>query len=334
MKIRSIKKRLSLFFILIFFGITGCGSDGTISSGAAGGGAVPVGDVTFTVKWDETPLRSAANKILNAAQGIKVTVTGARIAVPMIGGVNRTAGSPQETVTLTAVPTGDNTFLIEVFNTAWEEGADANLIQKQAAPFTVQEGSNLLSVNLAPDLCFTLAVIPAFKTLGVGDSELFEAVPMNADNDILLAASVTWSSSDPSVASIDSNGRAAALKRGMTTLTATCDNRSGNATLNVIVARPENVAAAAGDGNVTLTWSPVTGASGYKVYRRTTPGVNKLNGTAATAAGSQATINNLANGTTYYFVVTALIGTEESFDSEEVSATPVISTGTVQIVIQ
>lgn len=336
MKAPSVKMGLSILFVLILFGLQGCGSGGdTLSTPAPGGEAGSVADVKFTVKWDDTAPPGAPNKILNAAQGLKVTVTGPRIAASISNGVNRTTGSTQETITLNAVPTGDNTFLIEVFNSAWEQATSTNLIQQTTTPFTVAEGVvNKLTVNLASDLCFAVAATPATKTIGVGDTQQFTAVATNADNEILLAKTVTWSSSDPTVASVDSTGLAAGVKRGSVNIQASCDNRSGQAGLNVIIARPKNVKATGGDGRVTLTWDPVTGAGGYRLYYRTAPGVTKGNGTLVSNASSPAVVSNLTNGTAYYFVVTAFIGNEESFESAEVSATPILSTGTVEITIK
>lgn len=331
MKAPSVKMGLSILFVLILFGLQGCGSGGTSSeTGEAG----PLSDVKFTVKWDATSPPAASNKILNAAQGIKVTVTGPRITTPISNGVNRVPASTEETITLSNVPTGDNSFLIEVFNSAWEQATNANLIQQTTAPFTVKEGTdNKLTVTLTNDLCFAVAVSPPTKTIGVGDSQQFTAVATNADGEILLAKEVIWSSGDSTTASVDSNGLAAGLKRGGVNIQASCDNRSGQAGLTVIIARPKNLKATGGDGSVTLTWDPVSGASGYKIYYRDSPGVTKGNGVSISNASSPAVVNNLTNGKAYYFVVTAVVGAEESFDSAEVSATPILSAGTVDITI-
>src|SRR5205085_2434251 len=47
-------------------------------------------------------------------------------------------------------------------------------------------------------------------------------------------ADITWSSSDANVAAIDLNGLASAIRTGMTTITATANAISGNATLTVL----------------------------------------------------------------------------------------------------
>ncbi|EGG33696.1 tail fiber protein [Paenibacillus sp. HGF5] len=84
---------------------------------------------------------------------------------------------------------------------------------------------------------------------------------------------------------------------------------------------PANLTATAGDGEVTLRWSTVTGATYYDIYSGTGSGVY---GSApiATVTGSTYSAGDLLNGTTYYFAVKAGNDGGSSAFSEEVSATP------------
>ncbi|RMH18886.1 MAG: hypothetical protein D6696_12155, partial [Acidobacteria bacterium] len=90
-------------------------------------------------------------------------------------------------------------------------------------------------------------------------------------------------------------------------------------------APPTGVAASAGDGQVSLSWNANGEADlqGYNVYRATTSGgpYALQNGTLlATPAFTDASV---VNGTTYFYVVTAVdASNNESADSAEVSATP------------
>ena len=91
---------------------------------------------------------------------------------------------------------------------------------------------------------------------------------------------------------------------------------------------PSSLAATAASGSVALTWTAVTGAKSYNVYRSTTrvgPG---------TLLGNTASINysdtSAVSGTTYYYYVTAVAGTLESIPSSKVVAQA--GTGTVQTV--
>ena len=82
---------------------------------------------------------------------------------------------------------------------------------------------------------------------------------------------------------------------------------------------PSALSATVGDGQATLGWGAVSGATGYRVYRRVGAGayVNVYQGTA-----TGYTDTGLANGTTYGYVVTAYDATRESAYSAEVQATP------------
>jgi|GEM_PF-4108323 len=91
---------------------------------------------------------------------------------------------------------------------------------------------------------------------------------------------------------------------------------------------PTDVAATAASKVVTVQWSPVVGATSYKVYRASTSGVNKSNygtlpnGDQQPSAASPFLDINVTNGTTYYYVVTAVNAVGESAESSEVFATP------------
>jgi hypothetical protein len=84
---------------------------------------------------------------------------------------------------------------------------------------------------------------------------------------------------------------------------------------------PVNVAAAPGNGSVTITWTASGGATSYNIYYSTQTGVTK-GGTKIAGVTSPAVVPNLTNGTPYFFVVTAGSSGDESVESTQVSATP------------
>ncbi len=85
---------------------------------------------------------------------------------------------------------------------------------------------------------------------------------------------------------------------------------------------PTGISAAAGDGQVALSWNPVSGAESYNLYWATSPGVTKFSGNPITGVISPFTHTGLSNGTPYYYVVTAENAGAESAESAEVNATP------------
>lgn len=85
---------------------------------------------------------------------------------------------------------------------------------------------------------------------------------------------------------------------------------------------PTGVSATAGDSQVQITWTGSTGATSYNIYWSTASGVTKTTGTKITGATSPYTDTGRTNGTTYYYVVTAVNNYGESSESSQVSATP------------
>lgn len=86
---------------------------------------------------------------------------------------------------------------------------------------------------------------------------------------------------------------------------------------------PSSVVANAGNSQVTINWTAVSGASSYKIYWATATGVTSSNGTAISNITSTSyTHTGRTNGTAYYYVMTAVSSHGESVASSEVSATP------------
>ena len=84
---------------------------------------------------------------------------------------------------------------------------------------------------------------------------------------------------------------------------------------------PTNVAATPGDGEATVSWTGVAGATTYNIYFATTAGAG-VTGTKLSGAVSPQAVGTLTNGTPYYFVVTAVGPGGESAASLEATATP------------
>lgn len=95
---------------------------------------------------------------------------------------------------------------------------------------------------------------------------------------------------------------------------------STEATTATIPAAPTGLSATAGNSQVALSWSTSTGAASYNVKRATVSGGPYTTLTNATTTSY--TDATAVNGTTYYYVVSALNSSGESANSSEVSATP------------
>ena len=86
-------------------------------------------------------------------------------------------------------------------------------------------------------------------------------------------------------------------------------------------AAPTGLSAASFSGQVTLSWSPSSGATSYTVLRSTTSGSSYISiakGLTSTSYADRA----VTNGTTYYYVVQAVNAAGTSGNSSQASATP------------
>ena len=94
-----------------------------------------------------------------------------------------------------------------------------------------------------------------------------------------------------------------------------------------LAASPANgLSAAAGDDLVSLVWNTANRATGYNVKRATTSGgPYSILATGANVSGTNYTDSTALNGTTYYYVVSALNFAGEGVNSPEVSVTPACS---------
>ncbi|AIE87663.1 protease pro-enzyme activation domain-containing protein [Fimbriimonas ginsengisoli] len=99
------------------------------------------------------------------------------------------------------------------------------------------------------------------------------------------------------------------------------NSNQASATPNVsLPAAPTGLTATAGNAQASLTWTASTGATSYNVKRATTSGGPYS--TVGSSSTTSFTNTGLTNGTTYYYVVTAVNSAGESGNSNQATATP------------
>ncbi|MDH3672701.1 MAG: YCF48-related protein [Gammaproteobacteria bacterium] len=100
-----------------------------------------------------------------------------------------------------------------------------------------------------------------------------------------------------------------------------------NVSVNCVPA-PTGVRAVSGNGQITLSWEPVPGASSYTIYFANETGVTKLTylglagGAKIEGVSSPHVHNGLTNGSTYFYVVTATNAFGEGRESLQIAAQP------------
>lgn len=98
---------------------------------------------------------------------------------------------------------------------------------------------------------------------------------------------------------------------------------------------PTGNAVTAGNGQITVGWNPVAGATSYNLYMASDINLDRSNyaglpdGAKFVGVSSPHTVTGLTNGKTYYFFVTAADASRESEDSFGTSATPTAPPGLI-----
>jgi hypothetical protein len=173
----------------------------------------------------------------------------------------------------------------------------------------------------------TVVVTPASDSVNVGETKQFTASCFDIHGNPVGCPAVTWSSSNPAVATIDASGLATGVSAGTTTITASIGYASGTATLKVIqpdtppVANPDTFQAI---GNVTIP-VPAPGVLGNDADAETPSGLSAVPGTVASANGGTVTI--AADGSFTFLSAAGFTGTD-SF-SYTVTDGTLTATGTV-----
>lgn len=85
---------------------------------------------------------------------------------------------------------------------------------------------------------------------------------------------------------------------------------------STVPSAPTGVTAAAGNGEVTISWDNVSGTTAYNIYWSTISGVTKDTGTKISNVTSPYIHTGLTNGTTYYYVIMAVNSIGESSETK------------------
>jgi uncharacterized protein YjdB len=103
--------------------------------------------------------------------------------------------------------------------------------RKTTVPITVSASSNTSSASVA-----SIVVGLSVSTLVAGQSAQANATLTDAGGTVLSGRTIVWTTSDPTVASVDATGMVTAFKAGPVTITAASEGKSGSTSL--VVAAP------------------------------------------------------------------------------------------------
>jgi trimeric autotransporter adhesin len=213
--------------------------------------ALIAGSTTVTATFGSVSGSTALT--VTPATLVSITVTPASPTQPKgtreaLSAIGVYSDNSTQNLTTSVAWTSSDTTIASVSNMS---GANGNIqaispgsVIITAASGTVS-GSTGLTVTAAALISIT--VIPSIPSIANGTSQQFAATGIYTDNSMQpLTASVTWSSSDTSVASISnasgSNGLASSASQGAVTITATLGPTSGSTALTVTPATLVSIA--------------------------------------------------------------------------------------------
>lgn len=79
----------------------------------------------------------------------------------------------------------------------------------------------------------SVTIVPDVTSVDVGNTVQLQAVVRGSDGSILTDRVVTWSSNDALIATVNNSGLVNGVSAGTTTITATCEGKTGNSTVTV-----------------------------------------------------------------------------------------------------
>lgn len=93
--------------------------------------------------------------------------------------------------------------------------------------------SSGVAVTITPQPVVSVDVTPSTPTVAAGTAVPLSAIPRDIHGHALAGRTITWSSSDVSVATVAANGQVKGLTAGQATITALCEGIAGTALVTV-----------------------------------------------------------------------------------------------------
>jgi uncharacterized protein YjdB len=210
------------------------GSNG-LASGVAQGGPV-------TITATQNSISGTAQLTVTAPVLQSVTVSPTSASVPagltqQFSATGHYSDGSSGDITASATWSSSNTGIATISNTAGSQGLARGVAP--GGPVTITATLNSISgtaqLTVTAPVLSSIAITPANPSVPAGGMQAFTATGTYSDGSQQnLTASVTWSSSNTGVATINSSGVATAVAQGSTTIGALLNGTSGSTTMNVI----------------------------------------------------------------------------------------------------
>ena len=217
--------------------ITWSSSDNTIATVNGSGVVTGVGSggpVTITATSEGQSGTATVNVTLAPVASVTVAPSSASIAITGTAQLTATpkdaSGNPL-TGRAISWSSSDNT-IATVNGSGLVTGVAAGPVTITA---TSEGKSGTASITVAGAPVASVTVTPASASVQAGQTQQLSATLKDANGNILTGRTVTWSSSNTSVATVSSSGLVTAKVAGSATITATSEGQSGTASVTVTV---------------------------------------------------------------------------------------------------
>ena len=184
---------------------------------------------------------------------------------------DKASAAEEEIITLTATPSTGYTF------TSWTvKDADDNTITVTDNKFTMPASNVTVTATFTAIAVTSVSLNKTSTSMEVGETETLTATVAPAD---ALNKAVTWTSSNTSVATVDTDGKVTAVAAGSATITVTTTDGSFKATCTVTVVAAITFDATKDTGSTPLVKNGVTfdctsgvlnNGSEYRLYKNST----------------------------------------------------------------
>jgi endoglucanase Acf2 len=289
----------------------------------------------FTVVSRPTLGGDAPPLILVGPGSNPAIVTGTSAALSVLG-TNEQQNEPGLTYTwaMAGGPAGAQpTFSANGSNAAKNTTVTFNVAGAYTFTVTVTDGTGLsttsaVAVTVVPTLT-TIVLSPDSASLFTGATQQFHAGGTDQFGAAVANPTVTWTVSSGAGTVSNTGLYHAPASPGTAVVTATSGTlqASANVTILTQLPAPTNLTAAAANNytEIDLAWHPSSGATGYNVYRGTSPGgeaTTPLNSTPITGTTFHDTA--VAPQVTYFYTVKAVSSGGMSAASNEANATTAV----------
>jgi hypothetical protein len=294
---------------------------------------VRISNIARSADWIATEYNNQSSPSTFFSVG--AAVMGGGSSNPAITSLSTTSGAVGASVTITGSNFGSSqgTSTVQFNGTTASVSIWSNTSISTAVPSGATTGNVVVNVNSTNSngVAFTVVPAPNITSLSTTSGSVGTAVTISGTNfgSSQGSGTVMFNGTTASVTSWSATAIATTVPSGATTgnvvVFASGVNSNGVNFTVLPPAAPTGLTATAGNGQVSLTWNASVGATSYNVYSSTTNGgpYTEITSVATTSY----TNTGLTNGTTYYYVVTAVSSGGTSGNSNQASAMPAGGSG-------